>query len=168
MQALMLRHFINYHIAENATLWAYVDQLTADQFVADIAYAHGSIRNQLVHMLSVDATWLASLCGQAIPDPLDPTQYVSPTPLKVQWDAVARQLQTYVQSLSDADVLAQPLTDEDADLYVWQVLLQLVNHATDHRAQLLRCVHDAGIKTVSQDYIFYAYDVPWLPSDAAL
>ena len=50
--------------------------------------------------------------------------------------------------------------DEDADLYVWQVLLQLVNHGTDHRAQLLRCLHDMGIKTVSQDYIFYAYDVP--------
>lgn len=165
MQALMLRHFINYHIAENATLWSYVDQLTADQFVADIAYAHGSIRNQLVHMLSVDATWLAGLRGQSIPDPLDPTQFVSSITLKAQWDAVAQQLQLYVMALSDADVLAQPLSDEDADLYVWQVLLQLVNHGTDHRAQLLRCLHDMGIKTVSQDYIFYAYDVPWLPNN---
>ena len=168
MQALMLRHFINYHIAENATLWSYIDQLTPAQFVADIAYAHGSIRNQLVHMLSVDATWLAGLRGEPIPDPLDPTQWVSPTTLKAQWDAVAQQLQTYVMTLSDADALTQPLADEDADLYVWQVLLQLVNHGTDHRAQLLRCLHDAGIKTVSQDYIFYAYEVPCPPHDAAL
>ena len=43
--------------------------------------------------------------------------------------------------------------------------LQIVNHGTDHRAQLLSCLHDVGIKTVSQDYIFYAYDVPWLPND---
>lgn len=160
MSIQMLRHFINYHIAENATLWSYIDQLTPDQFIADITYAHGSIRNQLVHMLSVDATWLAGLRGEPIPEPLDPTRFGASTTLKAQWDAVAQQLQTYVMALSDADVQTQPLTDEDANLYVWQVLLQLVNHGTDHRAQLLRCLHDAGIKTVSQDYIFYAYDVP--------
>ena len=160
MQAQMLRHFVAYHIAENATLWSYVDQLSADQMVADIAYAHGSIRNQLVHMLSVDATWLAGLKGLPIPEPLDPTQYDSPMLLKAQWDDVAQQLHTYVMALSDTDVMTQPLTDDDANLYVWRVVLHLVNHGTDHRAQVLRCVHDAGVKTVSQDYIFYAYDYP--------
>lgn len=161
MQAQMLRHFVAYHVAENATLWTYVDQLSAAQFVADIAYAHGSIRNQLVHMLSVDATWLAGLRGQPIPEPLDPTQYDSPMLLKAQWGVLAQQLQTYVSLISDADLMTQPLTDEDANLYVWQVLLHLVNHGTDHRAHLLRCLHEAGVKTVSQDYIFYAYDVPF-------
>jgi uncharacterized damage-inducible protein DinB len=160
MHIAMLRHFVAYHIAENATLWTYVDQLSADQYVADIAYAHGSIRNQLVHMLSVDTTWLAGLRGQPIPEPLDPMQFDSPTHLKAAWDDMVHQLHAYVMALSDADLMTQPLTDEDATLYVWQVLLQLVNHGTDHRAQLLRCLHDAGVKTVSQDYIFYAYDVP--------
>jgi uncharacterized damage-inducible protein DinB len=40
------------------------------------------------------------------------------------------------------------------------VLLQVANHGTDHRAQLLRLLNDLGVKTVSQDYIFYAYDHP--------
>jgi uncharacterized damage-inducible protein DinB len=40
------------------------------------------------------------------------------------------------------------------------VLLQVANHGTDHRAQVLRLLKDLGIKTVSQDYIFYAYDHP--------
>lgn len=166
MHISMLRHFVAYHIAENSTLWSYINQLSAEQFVADIPYAHGSIRNQLVHMLSVDATWLAGLRGQKIPEPLDPTQYDAPAHLKSAWDGLAHQLHAYVMALSDADLMTQPLTDEDANLYVWQVLLHLVNHGTDHRAQLLRCVHDAGIKTLSQDYIFYAYDVPWVPNDS--
>jgi uncharacterized damage-inducible protein DinB len=161
MQIQMLRHFVAYHVAENAVLWTYIDQLTADQFVADIAYAHGSIRNQLVHMLSVDATWLAGLTGLPIPEPLDPMHYDAPDQLKVEWDALAHALYTYVDELVDADLMTQPLTDEDANLYVWQVVLHLVNHGTDHRAQVLRCLHDAGVKTVSQDYIFYAYDVPF-------
>lgn len=161
MPIQLIRHFVHYHVAENATLWSYVEQLSASQFVADIAYAHGSIRNQLVHMLSVDATWLAGLRSQPIPEPLDPLQYTSPIVLKAQWDALAQQLLVYVNGLGDTDLMTQPLTDEDANLYVGQVLLHLVNHGTDHRAQLLRCLHDAGVKTVSQDYIFYAYDVPF-------
>jgi uncharacterized damage-inducible protein DinB len=48
--------------------------------------------------------------------------------------------------------------EEDKDLIVWQVLLHVVNHGTDHRAQLLRLLNDLGVKTTSQDYIFYVYD----------
>jgi hypothetical protein len=32
-----------------------------------------------------------------------------------------------------------------------------------YRAQLLGLLNDLGVKTVSQDYIFYAYDHPMLP-----
>jgi uncharacterized damage-inducible protein DinB len=52
--------------------------------------------------------------------------------------------------------------EEDRDLIVWQVLLHVVNHGTDHRAQLLRLLHDLGVKTTSQDFIFYVYDHSWL------
>jgi uncharacterized damage-inducible protein DinB len=41
---------------------------------------------------------------------------------------------------------------------VWQVLIHVVNHGTDHRAQILRILHDFGLKTTSQDFIFYVYD----------
>jgi isoleucyl-tRNA synthetase len=41
-----------------------------------------------------------------------------------------------------------------------EVLLHVVNHGTDHRAQLLRQLNDLGMETVSQDYIFYVYDHP--------
>ena len=34
----------------------------------------------------------------------------------------------------------------------------MVNHGTDHRAQLLRNLNDLGVKTAYQDYIFYAYE----------
>ena len=34
----------------------------------------------------------------------------------------------------------------------------MVNHGTDHRAQVLRVLHDLGVDTTSQDYIFYVYE----------
>ena len=38
------------------------------------------------------------------------------------------------------------------------MLLHVANHGTDHRAQILRVLHDLGVQTTSQDLIFYVYD----------
>jgi uncharacterized damage-inducible protein DinB len=48
--------------------------------------------------------------------------------------------------------------EEDKELIVWQVLLHVANHGTDHRAQILRLLNELGIQTTSQDYIFYVYE----------
>ena len=48
--------------------------------------------------------------------------------------------------------------EEDQVLFVWQVLLHVVKHATDHRAQILRALNDLGVETSYQDYIFYVYE----------
>lgn len=53
---------------------------------------------------------------------------------------------------------------EDEDLYLWQVLLHVVNHGTDHRAQILRLINDLRVRTAPQDYVFYVYDNLWTRS----
>jgi len=69
-------------------------------------------------------------------------------------------MRAYLANLTDERLIETPIVapEEDQDLAVWQVLLRVVNHGTDHRAQLLRNLNDLGIKTESQDYIFYIYD----------
>ncbi len=71
-------------------------------------------------------------------------------------------MRAYLAALGDEMLFAKPIKEpeEDKDLIVWQVLLHVANHGTDHRAQLLRMLNDLGIKTTSQDYIFYVYDHP--------
>ena len=66
----------------------------------------------------------------------------------------------YLAELRDDSLFDKPIEEpeEDKNLIVWQVLLHVVNHGTDHRAQLLRLLNDLGVKTESQDYIFYVYD----------
>jgi uncharacterized damage-inducible protein DinB len=41
---------------------------------------------------------------------------------------------------------------------LWQILLHVANHGTDHRAQLLRILNDVGVKTFPQDYIIYTWE----------
>jgi uncharacterized damage-inducible protein DinB len=69
-------------------------------------------------------------------------------------------MRDYLAELRDDMLFDTPIEEpeEDKGLIVWQVLLHVVNHGTDHRAQLLRLLNDLGVKTTSQDYIFYVYE----------
>jgi uncharacterized damage-inducible protein DinB len=82
--------------------------------------------------------------------------------VRALWDSVEQNTRSYLANLKDDMLFIKPITEpeEDKDLIVWQVLLHVANHATDHRAQLLRALHDLGVKTESQDYIFYVYENP--------
>jgi uncharacterized damage-inducible protein DinB len=66
-------------------------------------------------------------------------------------------MRAYLGGLQDDMLFDKPLYGEDKDLILWQVLLHVVNHGTDHRAQLLRLLNDLGVETTYQDYIFYVY-----------
>lgn len=160
MDANAFRHLYEYHFAENRALWNACIALSGDQFTQVIAYSHGSVRNQLVHLMSVDDTWFSGLRGVAIPEPLDPAIFSDRASIRAHWDNIEQTMRAYLAGLRDEMLFDRPLEGEDRDLTVWQVLIHVVNHGTDHRAQILRMLHDFGLKTTSQDYIFFVYENP--------
>jgi uncharacterized damage-inducible protein DinB len=161
MNAAAFRHFYNYHFAENRKLWDdYVVPLPSDLFTQPVSYSLGSVRDQIIHLLSADDVWFSELRGVEPAEPLPPAPVDDRDMIRAHWDSVEQSMRAYLAELSDEWLFAAPITEpeEDKDLIVWQVLLHVVNHATDHRAQLLRVLNDLGVKTTSQDYIFYVYD----------
>jgi uncharacterized damage-inducible protein DinB len=137
---------------------SYVRQLSNEQFTQAVTYSHGSVRDQIVHLMSADDTWFSGLRGIEIPEPLDPTDFDDRGDIRAHWDTIERHMRDYLAELQDDRLFDKPLEGEDEDLIVWQVLLHVVNHGTDHRAQILRLLSDLGVKTTSQDYIFYVFD----------
>jgi uncharacterized damage-inducible protein DinB len=156
MDRAMIDTLVAYHAALHERLWGSVAQLSDAQLVADDAYAHGSIRNQLVHVAVVETRWLRGLQGdpQARGFDLDPADYPTRDACRELWQATARALPAYVASLSDQELRA---TAPGMGESVWQVLLHLVIHGVDHRAQLLRLLHDHGAPTFPQDFIMYLW-----------
>lgn len=161
MHADALRHFYGYHFAENRALWErYVTRLTAEQFTQPLTYSHGSVRDQVLHLMDVDDVWFSELQGIEPLEPASASEGDDRPLLRARWDAIEQRMRAYLANLDDEMVSTRPITepDEDRNLLVWQVLLHVVNHGTDHRAQLLRSLHDLGLETASQDYIFYVYE----------
>jgi len=161
MNANAFRHFYNYHFAENRKIWdSYVTPLSHEQFTQHADYSHGSVRDQIVHLMSVDELWFSELQSVEPSELFPPVNFDDRKSIRAHWDSVEQSMRDYLAELRDDMLFDKPIEEpeEDKDLIVWQVLLHVVNHGTDHRAQILRSLNDLGVKTTSQDYIFYVYD----------
>jgi uncharacterized damage-inducible protein DinB len=160
MNADAFRHFYNYHFAENRRIWDYAAHLSPEPFTQPVAYSHGSVRDQIVHLMNADDVWFSELRGVEPSESIPPSEFDDRKIIRARWDTIEQSMREYLANLRDEMLFTRPIKepDEDKDLIVWQVLLHVANHGTDHRAQLLRVLHDLGVDTKSQDYIFYVYD----------
>lgn len=161
MNADAFRHLYNYHFHENRKLWdSCVTSLSHEQFTQSTTYSHGSVRDQIVHIISADDTWFSQLRGTADSTSFPLVDFDDRELIRAHWDTVEQMMRDYLQNLRDDMLFTKPFPDHEEDhvLTMWQVLLHVVNHGTDHRAQLLRQLNDLGIKTQYQDYIFYTYE----------
>jgi uncharacterized damage-inducible protein DinB len=159
MYANAFRHFYDDHFTENRKIWdSYVTPRSHEQFTQDVDYSHGSVRNQIIHIMSTDDAWFSGLRGVEMPEPFNPADLDDRKIIRAHWDNVEQNMRDYLAKLRDDMLFEKPFADgEDKDLILWQVLLHVGNHGTDHRAQLLRVLNDLGVKTEYQDYIFYVY-----------
>lgn len=161
MNADAFRHLYGYHFGMNRYIWdEYIAPLSQDQFTQEAVYSHGSVRNQFLHLINCDALWFSELQNLDFPGDLDPQEFGDRAALLARWNATEQMMRGYLAGLRDDMLFDKPIREpeEDSELAVWQVLLHVVNHGTDHRAQILRLLNDMGIGTTSQDYIFYVYD----------
>src|SRR5258707_13358632 len=101
-------HFFNYHFNESRTICEYVSQLSDEQFTQDESYSHGSVRNQIVHLMNVDNAWFSGLRGVEIEDELDPV-VVDRNKLRTHWDRVEQNMRDYLSRLQDETLAEKPL-----------------------------------------------------------
>ena len=159
MNADAFRHLYDYHFSENRKIWdAHIASLPFDQYKQESSYSRGSIRKQVIHLINTDEAWFSGLRGVDMPEPITPPDFDARSVMRTRWDNVEEHMRAYLAKLRDDMLLTKPFPDgEDKDVVLWQVLIHVVNHGTDHRAQILRLLNDLGVKTGPQDYIFYIY-----------
>lgn len=162
MNADAFRHLYGYHFAENRKIWEHVTQLSLGQFTQHSDYSHGSVRDQIVHLMDAEDVWFSELRDIMPSEPLPPPNGDDRKIIRAHWDMVEQKMRGYLAELRDDMLFTRPIKEpeEDKDLIVWQVLLHVVNHGTDHRAQILRLLNDLGVETKYQDYIFFVFENP--------
>ncbi|MBM7841514.1 putative damage-inducible protein DinB [Herpetosiphon giganteus] len=151
MEALtIIKSLLAYNADFDQRIWQSIEGLSDEQFCADYPYSHGSLRNHLVHIASVERAWLTALQTGERPKHFDPMEYTTIVQVRDLFNEMRGNVISYVDQLRD-----EQLDDAwpNIPLARWHVLIQITNHATDHRAQILRILHDYGQKTFDQDIV---------------
>lgn len=152
-----------YNAWANARLWECIMALTDEQFVQDVGYSWGTVCGQVVHLMTVDERWFARIKGIPLPDRLQPQDFPTRAAARAKWDEIENAVQEYAQSVDDAQLAR--LIDYDMPHRggmkrnaVWQIMAHVVNHATDHRAQIMAMLHLLGAPTAEPDLMFYLWE----------
>ncbi len=142
-------------------VWECVTQITDEQFVQEIGYSRGSIRHQVVHIMSATQRWIIRLKQETMQPHLDFEDFNTRSAAKAKWNELRAETMAYINSLSEADLDAVvqwelPARRLSAENACWEILLHVANHATDHRTQILAMLNQHfGIDTPEQDMLFY-------------
>lgn len=165
MDADAFRQLYEYHFAENRKIWDNnVVPLSQEHFVQEVPYSRGSVSNQMVHLMNAENYWFSGLQGGPWAEDVDPASMNDRAAIRARWDDVENRIRGYLAGLTDEMLGKHPLKEGiDQALTTWQILLHVVNHGTDHRAQVLRVLHDLGADTKEQDYVFYLFNQIQMP-----
>jgi len=156
-----IRLFFDYTYWAFERVWERVYQLTDKQFTQDVGYAHSSIRNQVIHLISSHNRWIQRMQEIEVQPHLAFEDFPTRAAVEERWDQAKVEFLDYVYAL-DQTQLNEPVSYKiagrgiDAENQRWELLLHIANHATDHRSQILSmlAIH-FSLETPEQDLLFY-------------
>lgn len=145
----------------NRKVWALADTMSDEDYFKPLDFSIGSIHDQLVHTMGVEFWWLHALRTGELKYIDDPAAFPNLSYVVKQWEDVSKTNLAYVNSLTE-DELQRRVNPEswenERSVYVWEALVQVANHSTDHRAQIMAMMHQFGVTGVEQDFLFFLHD----------
>lgn len=156
-----IKQIFEYNFWAFERVWECVFQISDEQFIQEIDYSTGSIRNLVVHVMSGNRNWMSRLQGTEMPPRLVFGDFDSLAKTKAKWDELQKEFLDHLNSLNQEqldetvewELLSQGLKSSNSR---GEILLHLANHGTDHRAQILALLHHHfHVKTIEQDMIYY-------------
>ncbi len=161
MNVADLTTLYEYNYWANRQIFAAATDLTPEQFVLATDLSWGSIRNVLTHTLSAEWIWrMRCQEGRSPSAMLDPEQFPTLDTLVSRWAEEEAAMRGYLASL-DQDALSQPLayvstSGRPFTGTLWHILVHVVNHGTQHRAEVAHILTQFGHSPGDIDMISYS------------
>jgi uncharacterized damage-inducible protein DinB len=151
---------IRYHRWSLREFFPVLEQLSEEKLLANHGTSFGSLYGTLIHIYLADATWFARLRGDAH---ARISQFKAPdtfAELKSQWTKLLDDWTAWAAHLPEHDwvglvdvVNSKGVASRSP---VWQVVFQVVNHATGHLGQANGILRQIGVVPPNTDLIrFY-------------
>jgi uncharacterized damage-inducible protein DinB len=171
----VLRRQYEYTSWANGRVLDTAAELTPDQLQAPGGSGCGSIRDTLVHMMSAHRGWLSWWDGSlsamdAYNQQMNPADYPDVPALKRAWAEVEQQTRAFVAGLRDDDpgkIYGFDLPNGQRwEMALWGMMTHIVNHGTQHRAEVAIMLTGFGHSPGDLDLIYYLTPPADAPAEA--
>jgi uncharacterized damage-inducible protein DinB len=132
---------------------------THEQFIAPAAFPHGGLRGTLVHTLFAEWIWRHRWEGTSPVVYLLAEDFPTFETLQSRWADEEKLLRNFVDAVTDErlDSLFFYTTTEGSphQRILWQTMLHVVNHGTQHRSEAAALLTDFGHSPGDIDFVYF-------------
>jgi uncharacterized damage-inducible protein DinB len=120
---------------------------------------HGSLHATLVHILAAEWIWRQRCLGNSPTCLPAPGEYAGLVELRPAWQAERKAMRSFLAACSEADLKApvhyRTTRGQPCSTPLWQLLLHVANHGTQHRAEAAMLLTAAGHSPGDLDVIVH-------------
>jgi uncharacterized damage-inducible protein DinB len=150
----------DYNYWANARILQAAAKVDPVSFVAPRAYSYGGLRGTLVHILSAEWIWRTRFQERLYPTKfLAEADFPTVADLRTRWQSEEAAMRTYVDSLQDeqinSTIFYRTTNGAPFEHLLWQLLLHVVNHGTQHRGEAAALLTELGHSPGDIDLIIY-------------
>ena len=161
MQKTEILSLFAYNRWANHRILQATEQTSPDQFLAPAPVSQGSLRRTLVHTLGAEMLWRNRCQAGSSPSSfLAEDRFPTFDLLQKDWQAEEEAWQAFLDSLNEEALgrvvhytsLKRTAAFENP---LWQILLHVVNHGTQHRSEAAAVLTSCGHSPGDIDYIVF-------------
>lgn len=155
----VIRSLYDHSAWANQRIFNATAELSQNQFLEEVGPSYGSLRNTFVHTMSAQWIWLERWQGTYPPAMMDREEFPDLTSILTRWEEIENDTRKYLKGL-EADqletVLSYTTTGGKPGSYpLWQLIVQQVNHQTQHRSEAAVMLTNFGHSPGDLDLVVY-------------
>lgn len=151
-----LSTLVRFNFWANSRILATAEQLTSEQFIAQVTPdpGWGSLQEILVHALDTEYGWRAVLEQHETDNILQAADFADVAALRTRWDVEEAAWLNYVSTLSPESI-HQPYGDNTDGPHVWQTVMHVIMHSVQHRSEVAAILTGLGHSPGELDFAVY-------------
>ena len=157
-QDILLIYEYNYWA--NKRILSTSEKVTEKQFLAPASFPFGGLRGTIVHILDAEFGWRMFFQQNDWSAPeLKAEEFPTITSVQERANQEEKEMRAYLATLSDEELNSHKhYTNEKGeprDFILWNCLLHVVNHGTQHRSEAAALLTDYGSSPGNLDFTVY-------------
>lgn len=133
-----IKLYYEYNEWANTRILDAAERASLEQLTAPNDFGWGDLRGALVHILDAEYGWFSFLFDGEDEGIIDPTDFADIAALRERWERQNKITRQCLDRLQDDELSRIHTSERGGATYqwvLWQALLHVVNHGTQHRAE---------------------------------